>query len=171
MTYNKIIFKDLEYKVIKYPSTIFSGYKITYQEKHILWKIEKLINNNEEFQIKFWPSKIKEVLNILAINYELQLWYNSKEILDNITFFNEQNQLNGQLIKYKDGQKDYIRYYDKGINVTEEVLNITENREVLTDEDKFNLYVKYGSYFKLYDDYTDYINFLNVPKIIEFCKQ
>lgn len=143
----------------------FNGYTVVYQPSGCLWRITEIVNSEETgLSIKFWPSKKNNCIN--SIQYKpsgLNMWYNPAGICTEI-YCTDKDLKYGESILPMNIKK----YFYKGEDVTDEVLNITENREVMTTEDKFNLFIKYGSCFKFYDEYCYHVN---LDDIIKLCSK
>ncbi|WNA15746.1 hypothetical protein XaC1_103 [Xanthomonas phage XaC1] len=152
--------------------SVFNGYKIVFQPNgKILWSIEKYQNNIRmpDFKIRFRPSAYDNVLNSVLINYSCII-YNSNGAKLREYYTDDLNSFYGERVVYRDGKK-CSEYWNKINEVTTEVLQITGgvlDSELFSTEDRFNLYIKYGTPFKFYDEFR--IDDKEIQEIVEFCK-
>lgn len=140
------------------------GYKVIYQPSGCLWRIiqiEKSLSTGLE--LKFWPSSNTNTIN--WIKYErtgLNMWYSVAGKLEQ-TYHEFSGKRHGECYEYCTNSR---KFYYEGTDITHEVLHLIENREEYTKEDKFNIFIKYGANFKLYEEYYHHIELQN---IIKFC--
>ncbi len=139
----------------------FDGYEVVYQPSGSIWRItEVLKSENTGLEMKFWPSRNNNSINYVK-HYKrgLCMWYNTAGILDSV--YHEFNyQKHGECIS-----KNTKYYYYYNDDITEDVKSFTENYENFSTEDRFNLFLRYGSDFKLYDEYIYHIDLESIIKL------
>lgn len=140
------------------------GFKVIYQPSGCLWRIVQLEKSQSTgLEMKFWPSSKVNTIN--WIKYEktgLNMWYSVAGKLEQ-TYHEFLGKRHGECYEFCTNSR---KFYYEGTDITNEVLTLIENREEYTKEDKFNIFIKYGSNFKLYDEYMYHVN---LDEIIKFC--
>lgn len=142
-----------------------NGYKVVYQPSGCLWRISEMINSaSTGLEIKFWPSKKNNTVN--WIKYErtgLNMWYNTAGNLDQV-IHEFKDKKHGEC--YFIGQ-NLRRFYFEDNDITNDIVELVNDIENLNAEDKFNIFIRYGSEFKLYDEYMHHISLEDIIKICD----
>lgn len=163
-------YKSFDGSVLVVPLDTFNGYKVVFQPNGRLWRIEEMSNNVcTGLQIKFWPSAKRNMVNVIKHSSGMFQWYDMCGFLTEISHFSNDLRF-GECHHFSNTPtlSTTIKYYNEGVDITDEVLNGTEDVTKLNTEDKFNLFITYGSEFKLFDDYYVHID---LDKIISFCSK
>lgn len=122
-----------------------------------------------DFKIRFRPSAYDNVLNSVLINYSCIIYNSNGEKLREY-YTDHLHSFYGERVVHKNGQT-YSEYWNKIDEVTTDVLLITGgvlDSKQFSTEDRFNLYIKYGTPFKFYDEFR--IDDKEIKEIVEFCK-
>ena len=166
MRYRYIGFDGIEVPSHVLNKKPLNGYKVVYQPSGCLWRISEMSNSaSTGLEIKFWPSANRDIVN--WIKYEstgLNMWYNSAGSLSKITH-EFQGKKHGECLCLIQNSR---KFFFEDVEITNEIIELAENVETFTTEDKFNLFIKYGAEFKLYDEYKYDVN---LQDIIDICKR
>lgn len=144
----------------------FSGYEVQLTPYNKIWKITGFDNSVNVLTIKFWTAVNK--VNIISTEDGLFKWFDVSGRLTDACYV-PNGYRNGESIQLykKNGEPKYTSsYFSNGENITDELYKMTEGRTVLTEEDRFNIYVKYGSFFKFYPEYDKE---MQIDEIIKKC--
>lgn len=166
MRYRYIGFDGIELPAHVLNKKPLNGYKVVYQPSGCLWRISEMIDSmSTGLEIKFWPSSNQNVVNWIKYeNTGLSMWYNNAGNLSNI-IHEFQGKKHGECLYVSQNSR---KFFFEDTDITNDIIELVDNVEEFTNEDKFNIFIKYGSEFKLYDEYMYNVK---LQDIINICKR
>lgn len=154
----EIMYKDINGNSIEF-SNDFTGYEV-FKEERKLTEIREYKEGQVIGKIFFRPTTSSIIFSVTYNNYNEDRYNNNKV---RMVFFtnNNDNICSGEVLKFSPDDSSIVsrEFYNNGKDVTEDLykyINITEQDKLthkFTDEEKFNIYMRYGNEFRLYDDY------------------
>lgn len=156
-----IVYKSSNFSDCNEPQNYesFSGFQII-RERGKLSYIREVQDGLEITSIKFRPTQIPTILKAQYGNYYEER-YNANTISAKCHLVNGEKE--GECRKYSpDGICTGVKYYSSGVDVTTEIIDFlnlkcTEqniHEYTFTEEEEFNLMMKYGSHFKFFYEYN-----------------
>lgn len=164
-----VVYKQKNGTVSKALPEHFTGYAISKYSESIN-SIVEYSNGNSIGTIKFRPTKKPVIFTVKYAGYN-EMRYTNGKILN--IWNQDGRRMEGESRCFSvDGQLESIDFYHKGNKVTHDIQTFLSTDKSLIDykfgeDDIFNLYMMYGSRFKIYNEYKMDSKYFD--EVAEFC--
>lgn len=151
----------------------FTGYKIT-KDFNKLSNIIEFNEGNPVGKISFRPTQQPVIFSVKYGGYSEERYNNGN--INTVYYTDHYNRVQGEYRKYEvSGELKTVRYYSNSTDVTEDIKSFigfkgdseSFNTYKFAEDEVFNIFMLYGSHFKLHDEYR--INSVEFDDIMRFC--